>query len=242
MKLTKILFSATVAGVIAFAASKASALPAAFPWVKLNISGTVTASAETSTTNGTTIKSSPLKKVSFNTQKLIDLLNASPTFVAALTNQFHSTSSNSVPSGSYFVWNPDDYNLIITNKNGFSFTLDSNLSGKDFGYMEIDEDFLTGTYTENVTTDAGSEDNLTGIYFEFYDYNGDEIEVYGEGKLSWHYDAMSAGSQKTSLSVSMSGSGYYAEVDGDEAGSTFKASGSGTGTDPVGQNPFLLWY
>jgi hypothetical protein len=241
MKLTKILFSATVAGVLAFAASKASAVTTVFPLVKLNISGSVTASAETATTNGTAIKSSSLKTVSFNTQKLIDLLNASPTFVAALTNQFHSTSSNSVPKGSYFVWDFYNEELIITNKNGFSFNLDNNLSGDDFGYLDWFDDYLTGSWSMNATTDAGSEKDLIGVYLYIYDYNGNEIESYGEAKLDWNYAAMSAGSQKTTLSASISGGGYYAEVNGNEAASTFSASGSGTATDPVAQNPFYIW-
>jgi hypothetical protein len=240
MKLTKILFSATMAGMMAFAASKASAATT-FPLVNLNISGTVTASTEISTTNGTAIKSSSLKTYSFTSQKLIDLLNASPTFQKALTNQFNSTTSNSVPKGSYFVWDFDNEYLIITNKNGFSFNLDSNKSDDDFGYLDWYDDYLTGTWSKNGTTDAGSEQDLIGVYLYFYDYNGNEIESYGEAKLNWNYAAMSAGSQKTTLSTSMSGGGYYAEADGNEAASTFHASGSGTATDPVAQNPFYTW-
>jgi hypothetical protein len=244
MKLTKILFSAAVAGAMAFAASKASAVVTTFPMVKLSLSGTLTASAETATTNGTAIKSSPFKTVSFNSQKLIDRLNASPTFQNALTNQFGSTTSNQVPAGSYFVW--DFYNdyLIITNKNGFSFNLDSNLSDDDFGYLDYFDDYLTGTWSKNSTTDAGSEDDLIGVYFYFNDNNGVEIESYGQATLHWTYAAMVGAAQKTTLSASISGDGYYAQVNNsnnDEAASTFHASGSGTATDPVGQNPFYVW-
>jgi len=243
MKLTKILLSAAVAGAMAFAASNASAVTT-FPMVKLSLSGSLTFSTETATTNGTAIKSSSLKTVSFNSQKLIDRLNASPTFVAALTNQFSSTLSNSVPKGSYFVWDFYNEELIITNKNGFSFTLDSNKSGDDFGYLDYFDDYLTGTWSKNGTTDAGSEDDLIGVYFYFNDNNGAEIESYGQATLHWTYAPMTAGSQKTTLSASMSGDGYYATANNsnnNEAASTFHASGSGTATDPVTQNPFYVW-
>jgi hypothetical protein len=237
MKLTKILLSAAVAGAMAFAASKASAVTT-FPMVKLSLSGNLTYSVETATTNGTAIKSSPFKTVSFNSQKLIDLLNTSPTFVAALTNQFHSTLSNSVPDGSYFVWDINNEKLIITNKDGFSFNLDNNLSGDDFGELQWFRQYLTGTWSKNATTDAGSEDDRTGVYFYFNDLNGNEMECYGEAELHWSYAPMSAGSQKTTLSASMSGASYYGQVNNNEAAPTFHAAGSGTATDPVSQNPF----
>jgi hypothetical protein len=245
MKITKILLSAAVAGAMAFAASKASAVTV-FPLVKLNISGTVTyttTNTYVSTTNSSgNIKGVTYKTVGFNNDELIKLLNASPTFAAALTNQFHSVTSNSVPKGSYIVWNFDTDGLIITNKNGFSFTLDSNLSGDDFGYCELDYDYQIGTFTKNGTTSAGSEKDYTGIYFYFYDYNGNEIEVYGAGTLNWTYGAMTAGVQKTTVSASLGGPGYYSEVNFNTAVATVHASGSGTASDPIAQNPFVIWY
>src|SRR5208337_3362960 len=178
MKMTKILLCAAAAGAMAFAASKASAAPAyVLPLVKLNLSGVITGSAGTTNDNGTVTKGSPFQKYSFNTQKLIDLLNASPTFMAALTNQFGSTSSNQVPAGSYIVRNIYTDDLTITNKNGFSFTLDNNSSDDDFGYIEIYYDYLIGTYTRNDKTGSGNEQDLTGVYIYIYDYNGNYIEA-----------------------------------------------------------------
>jgi hypothetical protein len=241
MKLTKILLSATVAGAMAFAASKASAVTT-FPMVKLSISGTLTYSVETHITNGTAIKSSPFKTVSFNDQKLIDLLNKSTSFQKALTNQTHSVTTTNVPDGSYIVWDFWNEYLIITNKNGFSFTLNNNLSGLDFGYLDWWDNYLTGTWTKNGTTEAGSEEDLTGTYFYFNDLNGNELECYSDATLHWSYAPMTAGSQKTTLSVSIIGGTYYGQVSGNEAAPTsFHASGSGTSTDPVAQNPFYFW-
>src|SRR5208282_4726570 len=186
-------------------------------------------------------KGSPFQKYSFNSQKLIDLFDASPTFQKALTNQFNSVASNAVPAGSYFVWDIWNEELIITNKNGFSFNLDSNKSGDDFGYLYIYDDYLLGTFTRNDKTGSGNEQDLTGIYLYLYDYNGNEIEGYGAATLNWSYAAMSVGSQKTTVSVSMSLNNYYAELKGNQAAPVFKASGSGTATDPIVQNPFYLW-
>ena len=242
MKMTKILLCAAAAGAVAFAASKASAATYVLPLVKLNLSGVITGSAGTTNDNGTVTKGSPFQKYSFNTQKLIDLLNASPTFQKALTNQFGSTSSNQVPEGSYIVWNIYTDALIITNKNGFSFDLENN-STDDFGYIEIYYDYLIGTYTRNDKTGSGNEQDLTGVYIYFDDYNGNYIESYGAATLNWSYAAMSVGSQKTTLSATISGGTYYAQLKGNQAAPTqFKASGSGTANDPIGQNPFYLWY
>ena len=238
--MTKILLCAAVAGAIAFAASKASASVVAFPLVKLNLSGFITGSAGATNNNGTVTKGSPFQKYSFNTQKLINLFNASPAFKSALTNQFGSASSNQVPAGSYIVWNIYTDSLIITNKNGFSFDLDYDNSG--FGFIEIYNNYLLGTFTRSDKTGAGSEQDSTGVYFNINDYNGNYIEVYGAATLNWSYGTMSVGSQKTTLSVTMSGKSYYAQLSGNQFAPQFQASGSGTATDPVGQNPFYLWY
>jgi hypothetical protein len=250
MKPTKILFCAAMAGVIVLAASKASAVAASFPLVKLGISGTFIYSPQDTNTSewvtndtGTVTKGVPIKKVSFNTQKLIDLLNASPEFKRALTNEFSSVSSNQVPAGSYFAWDFWNEELIITNKNGFSFNLDNNVVDDDFGYLDFWDDYLFGNFTRNDTTGAGTESDLTGIYLYFYDYNGNEIETYGSAKLNWSYGALSGGLQKTTLKASIKGSAAsYGEVNFSYyAAPTFSASGSGTGSDPGFQFPFYIW-
>ena len=243
MNMTKTLLCAAVAGAMAFAASKASAATYVLPLVKLNLSGVITGSAGTTNDNGTVTKGSPFQKYSFNNQKLIDLLNASPTFQKALTNQFGSTSSNQVPEKSYIVWNIYTDSLIITNKNGFSFDLDNNNSEDSFGYIEIYYDYLIGTFTRNDKTGSGNEQDLTGVYIYIYDYNGNEIESYGAATFNWSYAAMSVGYQKSTLSATITGGNYYAELKGNNAAPTqFKASGSGTANDPIGQNPFYKWY
>ncbi len=245
MKSIKILFCAVITGALALAANQSAAggiLLTTFPLVKLNPSGSITYSDGDTSDNGTVTKGTPLKHVSFNTKKLIDLLNASPTFMAALTNQFGSASSNQVPAGSYFVWSVWTDDLIITNKNGFSFNLFSNLADDQFGFMEIDEDFLFGTFTRNDDTAAGNEHDVTGFRFFFNDFNGNEIDTYGTATLQWSYGAESAGTQKTTLNVSANANSWLGEVSGFTGAPVFRASGSGKGTDPAFQNPFYFWF
>jgi hypothetical protein len=136
--------------------------------------------------------------------------------------------------------------LIITNKNGFSFNLDSNLSDKDFGWLDIDEDYLFGDFSVNDTTEAGTESDLTGVEFFFADLNGNEVELFGTAKLKWTYGAVSSGLQKKTLSVSMSGSANTeddVEVDGSfHSTGEFTASGSGTATDTSFGEAFYNWW
>jgi hypothetical protein len=162
MKLTKILLCAAIAGAMAFAAGKASSAPAQYlPSPKVNISGTITYTTVI-TTNGAVAKGT-LKTVSFNTKSLIDLLNASPTFRSALTNEFGSVSSNQVPAASYFIFDIYDQELIITNKNGFAFNLYDNISVVNFGFLDIDNNVLIGSFSINTNTSAGSESDVTGV-------------------------------------------------------------------------------
>jgi hypothetical protein len=241
MKITRMLLCGAIAGAVAFASTNKASAVQYLPLVKVNISASITYQGPT-TDNGTVTKVT-VKKVSGNTKALIALLNASPTFQAALTNEFGSVSSNQVPSGSYFVYDPYEEELIITNKNGFSFNLDSNNSGRDFGYLDFDDDVLFGSYSINDTTGAGSENDTTGIYFYLYDYNGNYIESYGTGTFKWKYGAVSGGDQKMTLSVSLKPNGYYAEVDGNEGLVTSGSiSGSGTATLPTLDEPFYYWW
>ena len=75
MKLTQLV--AAVALAAAFGLATARSMPiqlfSGYPLVKLNISGTFYY-----TTNSSNTQKVPLKKVSYNSQTLINLLNASP--------------------------------------------------------------------------------------------------------------------------------------------------------------------
>jgi hypothetical protein len=230
------LLCAASAAIMAFG----TALPAvaqSYPSVPLAISGTL----YYTTNNNTLAQGSPIIKVSYNNQTLINLLNAS----SAATNSLKTvTGKSQIPSGSSILWNPYDESLTITNSNGFSFPLYG--SHYDYGYLEVDEYDLIGSYSLNAKTAAGTETDRTGIYFYFYDgseaYN--EIEIYGTATLTWTYGAAKGGSQKATLSVSMTGCGNddcYID-DYTAIPSAFSATGSGSGTEKTNNVPFYYTY
>jgi hypothetical protein len=242
MNLTKLIFGVAIAGAITcgLATSALSQSFSGYPLVKLSISGTLYF-----TTNSSNIQSVPLKKYSYTTQTLIDLLNASST----ATNKMQTVAgTNQIPKGSYFIWDPDSDNLYLTNQNGFFFPLQG--SGYQFGYLTVDENNLIGTvkYSSTWVLD-GKETDKTGIFFYFgdgeYQDSDNEIELYGIATLTWTYGNVSAGSQKASLSVSMSGNGnndcYIDDFDAIPA--SFSASGSGTTASmPTDFQPFFYVY
>jgi hypothetical protein len=211
--------------------------------VPLLISGVVTYSDYQTNDNGKVTTSTPLKKERFTTKTLIGLLNASPAFVSALTNQY-GARTNQIPPGSEIAWE-NIYDLVITNANGFSFNLTFNESGTNFGYMAITGPFMAGTFKRNDATGAGSETDETSIILSFDDGNGNQFNLIGMAKLNWKCGDVSNDVQETSLSVSIDGisnNSVALSIDGNSYGgvATFTAKGSGKGTDPARFFPFYL--
>jgi hypothetical protein len=259
MKLTELASMVVVASVALACNAKAGEVT--FPLVNLTISGTVSYNSNSPASNGKLTKSA-LTKVSLTTKSLIGLLNASP----AVTNTLMDvTKTNQIPAGSYFVFDLDntfyyaafDENpnpLIITNKNGFSFTLDGydSVAATDYvyGYLNLgNSDFTTrtniiGSYSKNDTTGAGSESDLASIEFYFNDSNGNRLHDYGNGTLKWSFGSVSGSVQKTTLSVSFPvPDGYSDTVKYTKAiAQNIKASGKGTGNMTTGIFPFYLWW
>jgi len=244
MNLTKLITSAAIAGAIIF--GKAAATPPTFsgyPLVKLSISGTYYY-----TTNSSNIQNVPLAKFSYNTQTLIDLLNASPN----ATNMLQTVAgTNQIPKGSYFLWDVDEEELYLTNKNGFFFPLLS--KSYNFGYLSINEMNLIGTvsYSSKVAL-QGSETDKTGIEF-YFDDGGDggpaknHMDLFGVATLNWTYGAPTGNNQKASLSVTMSGNGNGTALDylgnNNAIPTAFSASGSGSITNlPTADQPFFTVF
>jgi hypothetical protein len=242
MKFTKVLLSGAVAGIVAlFSASNASALNAYPHAVNLNISAKIVV-PDTITTNGAVV-TGKLKTVSVNNKTLIALLNASPAVQSYITNNItHSAISNSIPAGSYFVWDMFTEDVLVTNKNGFSFDVDIPVSF----YIDYDEDTVVGSAKLADVTGAGSEMDVTGIKFYFYDNNGNKLEPeYGEGDFNWTYGAVSGGVQQKAISIKLSPAAYFAEVNGVNAiTTTFNVSGNGSSADlaPFGALDEPYWY
>jgi hypothetical protein len=239
MKLKQITLSAAFAFAMAFGvATTPSMATSYYPSVQLSLSGTLTYSAN----NDTKTQGAPLRTVSYTSQTLISLLNASST---ASNRIFLVTGKTSIPAGSYFLWNPDTDSLTISNANGFSFPLDG--SGYDFGYLEVDYYQLIGTYTLAPFTLAGTETDKTGIYFYFDDESDEynEIELYGTATLNWTYGAAKNDEQTATLSVTMTGCGNddcYVD-DYNAIPATFSATGTGSSsTLPTDYVPFFYEY
>jgi hypothetical protein len=256
MKLTKLTILATAAMLALAYSAKAQV---SFPLVKLTISGTVSYNAAFPADNGKTTKSA-LTNVNITVKSLINLLNASPTVTSTLldvtTNQI-----NQIPAGSYFVYDLNTNNvfddsdfgeyvmaLIVTNINGFSFTLvgyDSvAATNYDYGFLNIDSQNLIGSYSQNDATGAGSESDLTGIEFYFNDGNGNQLDDFGNGSLKWSFGKVSGGVQKTTLSINFPApDGWSDTVNGNAAvAQNVKCSGKATGNVASGIFPFYLWW
>ncbi|MGO9587009.1 MAG: hypothetical protein ACLP2Y_12505 [Limisphaerales bacterium] len=242
MKLTKLAAVAVVAAVAL--AYNAKAVVVTFPLVKLAISGTVSYNTTNSPAhNGTNTTISVLTTVKINTKSLIGLLNASPTVTNTLLDV---TGTSQIPAGSYFVYDLDNENLIITNLSGYNFTLRGydSVTATDYtyGYLNIDALHLIGSYKQNDTTGAGRESDLTGIYFNFTDSNGNQLEDYGNGSLKWSFGKVANGVQKTTLSVNFPAPNGYNDMVNDNSAiaQNVKCSGKGTGNVESGIFPFYL--
>jgi hypothetical protein len=247
MKLKKLIPLAVVAAGMAFGAASASAQASPYPLVPLSISGTL----YYSTNNGEPVMKAPLIKSSFNNATLIKLLNASP----YATNILHiMTGSNQIPAKSSILWDPYEGNLIITNKDGYSFTLygyyvlagDTNTYNYDLGYLVPDDEQLIGTYSLSAKTSSGTETDKTGMAFYFSDNNDanyNSMSIYGMATMDWTYGAAKAGYQKATLSVTMSGNGEdYCYVDDNDAiPSSFSATGTGSLSEATDWVPFYYY-
>jgi hypothetical protein len=237
LNMKTLIFSVAVTGAMVFGATKsAAALQPLSALVKLSPSGTIYYS-----TNSSQALSGPLIKVSYNTKTLIALLNAS---ASASNAVFSVTSSNQIPSTSFFLFDPYAGTLALTNKGGFFFPLKG--SGYDFGRLIINQYQLIGTYSLKSTL-AGKETDRTSFYFDFSD--GADLEtsfkLYGAATLTWTYGAASGSTQTASVKVSMSGiSDNGSQIKGNEGvTASFSASGSGSvANEPTNAVPFFNAY
>jgi hypothetical protein len=218
-----------IAATMAFATCTALAddLPSA-PSPVINISGAIAYQAPY-TNSGSGILKATVKTLSFNNKSLIALLNASP----SVTNNLLAvtTTYNQIPTGSWFIWDMSSGGLIITNKNGFSFPLTDSSPSYNYCTLGLGVGGLIGANSINSKTFAGSEQDQTGIIFNFNDDNGNEIECYGSGSLNWTYGTGSSSGQKASVSLNLKGSGLIAQVNGNEGiVKELNISGSGSAT------------
>jgi hypothetical protein len=171
-------------------------------------------------------------------------LNASPAVATTLADV---TGTNRIPLRSYFVWDLKNEDLIVTNSNGFSFTLrgnDPSVGNYDYGRLEIADDNLIGRYNQDDATGFGDEWDLTGIFFAFDDSIGTSLADYGNGTMEWNFGVVSGGVQKTTLKIDFPApNGYDDSVNyGDALARNVFISGKAKGDVPSGIFPFYLWW
>jgi hypothetical protein len=168
------------------------------------------------------------------------------------------TGTNQIPAGSYFLFdlNNNFYDpiletyvnpLLVTNINGFSFPLagyDLAATNYNYGYLYIDCLNLIGSFSQNDTTDAGSESDLTGIEFYFNDNNGNSFDDFGNGSLNWSFGKVSGGVQKTTLSINFPAPNGFSDMVyfNPAIAQNVKCSGKGTGNVESGIFPFYIWW
>lgn len=244
----KTLIAASIITTMAFATNMAFATVSTnyLPFVPVTFSGTITYQSSTNI-SGTT-SSGTVNTVSINNKSLIALLNASSTVQDDL---MYWGLPNQIPSGSYFVYDIDDEELIITNKNGFSFPLEGYgyYGYYDFAELDFDHESLFGSCSLNTTTGAGTEQDQVDSYFYFEDYNNNSIDTeYGSGTLNWTFGATYGATnnpvQKASVNLKFQPAAEYAEVDGSDNAITkgLTISGSGSSIIYALGEPFYLWW
>jgi hypothetical protein len=225
MKITKLLLCATVAGAMAFAASKVSAFP-----LKLSaITGTISA-----TPNYSPLYSTNKAQYITAAVTLKDVLLVVSNTVTI--NNHNNSITNPVPKDAYIAWDPvygSDYGYL-TNSSGYF----QSLSG--ICYFDV-EDIAT-SFNGNVSGNFTESDKIVfyadiygygpdGLYYEFYN-------DYGTGVLTY---AVTQNGTKGTMTVYSEGGGYGALEDSDDGESNGKLLFTGTGTTQF-SGPYSLWW
>jgi hypothetical protein len=255
MKPLRILFCAAVASLMAIVGGNAQIIPhnwyppmildihGVFAWEN-NIGGDYGAYTEWD-----------LDKVRFNSKDLIEMLNASATFTNVLNNVNGVTE---IPAGSYLIididrlvmlqwWN--DWAIVVTNRNGFSFPLNSvydPVQGQYYTFMDVYHETAVGSCKFINSTAAGHEIDMAALHFTFDDGDGTVFEFFGVGDFKWTMspkDDIFAGiySQKVSIAGKVVGGGN-AIIDGYKP-SVMQATLTLKGREKVESfQPFQMWW
>jgi hypothetical protein len=218
MKLTNILLSATVAGAMAFAASKASA----FPLKLTSLSGTFTVTSNY-TAIASTNKATAIKK-SFNLKNVMTVI----------TNQVFLNSGTNPPTGSYVVYDPYLSKTYLTNSDGYYYNLS--------GIVYVDVYYIATTFNGN-NGGGGSENDTCIAEFEAYGYGPDglyyEVEMDESlGSIKVNYNG-NTGIAKMTISGKGAYYGEYQNTDEGVASGKFTLTGTGT---PEWEGPFSVYW
>ena len=223
-----------------------------FPVVPLTVDGTFY--YNTNQTLDDSLTSLKTFSANFNSKDLVTLLAQSPAVATVVTDV---TGSNGIPAGTRLVVvaNFSKFDVIATNKNGFSFPLQGNdpVTGQDYsfagivGTVPIVSSFTAapGATTGRRHNRPSTEHDRLPVSFFFDDGVGDSFSITSVAQIDWTaFKPTTDGTQRVDVSFDVSGSGAAVyngvlstvEVDG---------TGTGTGNESTADNnqfPFWLWF
>lgn len=244
---TIILTVLTAAGLFSQTETQAQS----FPLVPLSVDGTFFYNTNQSLDpNITSLKSF---SSNFNAKDLVALLTKSSAVASVVQDV---TGASGIPAGTKLVVvaNFSKFDVIATNKNGFSFPLQGNdpVTGQDYsfgglvGTVPIVSSFTTApdTSTRRHHQRPSTEHDRLPVSFFFDDGVGDSFSISSVVGIDWTASKPATdGSQQVTVSFDVSGSGA-AVLNGVLSTVDVDASGSGGGVvnDGNGQFPFWVWF
>ena len=249
MKTTKILLCAALSSLTGIVpANSQTIIHNWYPPMTVNISGVFYQNNQVGGVYGTYTKWDMLK-FRFTSKDLIRLLNSSGTFTKVLYNV---TGVTQIPDGSFlkididqpvmlYWWN--EWSIFVTNRNGFSFPLNSiydPVQGHYYTFLEIYHESWVGSAKFVNATAAGHEIDKAVMHFTFNNGEGTDFELLGVGDFRWTtHPQVSWDSQKTKVAGKIIGGGNAA-YNGRAAVIEAKLTAQGSGM--VDFQPFQLWW
>jgi hypothetical protein len=227
MKHAKLLLVALAAGALASLANQASA----FPLYLSSLSGTISYTPSYSDISNT--NKAAYSKKSVNLKAVMSVVS----------NTVYLATGTTTPSDARIAFDPITDTTYLTNSSGYSYNLsvDFDFSNtNNIARMEL-EDMATSFHSSG---NGGSERDAVVAWFYARGYAADgyyyEIDLYGQGSLSYSADAKTG--TKGSMTVSLSGADYGEVKSSDDGVAKGSVSFKGSGTPEWNTGPFSLWW
>jgi hypothetical protein len=221
-----------------------------FPLVPLSVDGTFY--YNTNQMLDDSLTSMKAFSANFNTKDLVALLAKSPAVSNVVVDV---TGSNGFPAGTRLavVANFSKFDVIATNKNGFSFPLQGNdpVTGHDYsfaglvGVVPIVSSFNKAPDTGRRHQRPSTEHDRLPVNFFLDDGNGDSFSITSVAQIDWAaFKPAADGTQRVDVSFDVFGSGA-GQFKGLPSAVEVEAAGSGSGNENTSDNnqfPFWLWF
>jgi len=226
-----------------------------FPLVPLSVGGTFY--YNTNQTLDDSLTSMRTFSANFNSKDLVALLAKSPAVSNVVADV---TGAAGIPAGTKLVViaNFSKFDVIATNKNGFSFPLQGYdaVTGQDYSFgglvatVPIVSSFSKNTSTPTPTrrnrVRPDTEHDRLPVNFFFDDANGDAFAITSVADIDWAaFKPATDGTQRVDVSFDVFGSGA-GQFKGLPSTVEVEAAGAGTATENTSDNtnqfPFWLWF